>query len=42
MTAMQIALNVTWFSDIYLLGEVYVIPIKCKIMIWRLHTINGL
>ena len=28
--------------DIYLLGEVNAIPIKCKIMIWRSHTFNGL
>ena len=27
---------------IYLLDEVYAIHIKWKIMIWRLHTLNGL
>jgi len=42
MIAMQIVLNVTYFSGIYLLDGVYVIPIKCKIMIWRLYTLDGL
>jgi len=43
MTAMETtALNVTWFSGIYMLDEVYAIPIKCQIMIWKSHTINGL
>ena len=31
-----------WFCGIYLLDEIYVIPVKCYIMIWRSHNLNGL
>ena len=42
MTAIQIALNVIQISCIYIMDEVYVIPNKYKIMIWKSHTLNGL
>jgi len=42
MTAMQTVLNITLFSGKYLWDEVYAIPIKCRIMIQRSYTFNGL